>query len=802
MRKTYQYPLFVAAALLLAMLTGCTLYMDEEEQVPEEQRGFEEPVHVQNDTVDVTYQFNEGTRVLTAHVQEYLVRVEADSILYFMDNTPQDYLPYAGGYVFSDCTDKLPWGLMHYVEQAGYVDGFYRVVCRDAAIKEVFKKFQLNIDRVVDYSKGRIVSMPDSMGSLLSDTVPEFETAPVNYTEYDDEGNEIGVPSLGRWSTRSDDDDDSDGNKDRSETSTFEFGFDSRNIVGGAGPEGFICKAMYGRVPNWLKGGMHFRGKKKNKFTVGGKDVGLESYKNLYWALKYTYTNTETTHVCIDSDRDFFEYYVDDETSHTFSVEAGYCAGVEGQWKPGRAVFEKIPKSKQTELLQTIDGPEIAIPLWGPVSLIINSSFDFDFHIAACGKFSYTRTTKKRKGMCYKDGSMERTDKLLESSSSNKVDFEVCGEAKAEISAHIGVGIRVGKGITLDGTFGGYVTAGVEVQASASLNDLIDNGGEKQPVSDRNFFHAYVKAGLELGLKVSFIGKSLYDQKYPVGKVLMLAEYKTCPYPEINYKGMKVTNLSGDDNSDFDFSDADFQLKMQYKNDFFPEANDALGPTLDLIDTQRQGIENGIKNAAAVRFLARLGQSMRPEDIKAEQKRFTEANLSIENSGGVMMVDTKYAEVKQLESKPFALDADQMTLIHKNVENYYGVNEKILRNEWDEQTWTAFYEGKIEVFALQMSLALVEMFFSDREQAAGNDIMFSANRLQFATLRDKIQTIQQLFDRGMLNRDEGREIMQMEPLPDGQGQEYYIRGEYISDAERAAIRGKKEKGDENDAGEL
>ena len=243
-------------------------------------------------------------------------------------------------------------------------------------------------------------------------------------------------------------------------------------------------------------------------------------------------------------------------------------------------------------------------------------------------------------------------------------------------------------------------------------------------------------------------------------------------------------------------------LKMQYKNDFFPEANDALGPTMDLIDTQRQGIENGIKNAAAVRFLARLGQSMRPEDIKAEQKRFTEANLSIDNSGGVMMVDTKYAEVKQLESKPFALDADQMTLIHKNIENYYGVNEKILRNEWDEQTWTAFYEGKIEVFALQMSLALTEMFFSDREQAAGNDIMFSANRLQFATLRDKIQTIQQLFDRGMLNRDEGREIMQMEPLPDGQGQEYYIRGEYISDAERAAIRGKKEKEDENDAGEL
>lgn len=240
-------------------------------------------------------------------------------------------------------------------------------------------------------------------------------------------------------------------------------------------------------------------------------------------------------------------------------------------------------------------------------------------------------------------------------------------------------------------------------------------------------------------------------------------------------------------------------LKMQYRDDFWPETNEALAPTLDLIDMQRQGIENGIKQAAAVRFLARLGQSLRPEDIKAEQKRFTEQNLSVENTGGVMMVDTKYAEVKQLESKPFTLDAEQMELIRSNVDNYYGVNPKILRNEWDEQTWTAFYEGKIEVFALQMSLALTEMFFSDREQAAGNDIMFSANRLQFATLKDKVETIQQLFDRGMLNRDEGREIMQMEPLPDGQGQTYYIRGEYISDEEREAVRSLTEKKGETNA---
>ena len=147
--------------------------------------------------------------------------------------------------------------------------------------------------------------------------------------------------------------------------------------------------------------------------------------------------------------------------------------------------------------------------------------------------------------------------------------------------------------------------------------------------------------------------------------------------------------------------------------------------------------------------------------------------------------------MKQLESKPFVCDAEQMALIKGNVHDYFGTNEKILRNEWDEAVWSAFYEGKIEVFALQMHLALTSMFFTEREQALGNDITFSANRLQFAKIEDKVNTIKELFDRMMLSPDEGREILQMAPLPDGLGQKYYIRGEYLSEQEREAIKAAK-----------
>jgi HK97 family phage portal protein len=230
------------------------------------------------------------------------------------------------------------------------------------------------------------------------------------------------------------------------------------------------------------------------------------------------------------------------------------------------------------------------------------------------------------------------------------------------------------------------------------------------------------------------------------------------------------------------YSQCGVLTKMQYKDDLFGESNKSLKPTMDLISIQNQGIEEGIKQAAAIRFMAKLGQSVRQDDLAAEQKRFRDLNFGTENNGGVLMFDAKYADVKQIDSKPYIVNADQMKIINDNVYNYFGVNEKILRNEWDEASWNAYYEGKIEPFALQLSLALTNMTFSDHEISFGNEIQFSANRLQFATITNKVSVITQLFDRGLISFNEGREILQMPPI-DG-GDTYMIRGEYVNRNDR------------------
>ena len=217
--------------------------------------------------------------------------------------------------------------------------------------------------------------------------------------------------------------------------------------------------------------------------------------------------------------------------------------------------------------------------------------------------------------------------------------------------------------------------------------------------------------------------------------------------------------------------------QYQYKNDFFGDGNSALNPTLKLLDIQKQGMEEGIKQSAMIRFMAKLGQTLRPEDITKERKRFSEDNLSSDNTTGVMMFDAKYSDVKQIDSKPFIIDADQMKLIQTNVYNYFSTNEKILQNNANDVENNSYFEGKIEPFAIQLGLVMTNMTFTPHEKAFGNQIFFSANRMQSASHAIKLQMATQLFDRGVLTLNGVMDLFNMAHVENGD--QRYIRREYV-----------------------
>ena len=140
------------------------------------------------------------------------------------------------------------------------------------------------------------------------------------------------------------------------------------------------------------------------------------------------------------------------------------------------------------------------------------------------------------------------------------------------------------------------------------------------------------------------------------------------------------------------------------------------------------------------------------------------------------MFPNTYTNVQQIKSSEQTVDPEQMKLINTRVLNYFGSNEDVLQNKTVGDGWAAYYEGKVEPFAIQLSQAMTCMSYSRKELSRKNAIVWSANRLQYMTNADKLQVSSQMFDRGVFSLNDIMDIWNLPHVPDGDKR--YIRKEY------------------------
>lgn len=215
--------------------------------------------------------------------------------------------------------------------------------------------------------------------------------------------------------------------------------------------------------------------------------------------------------------------------------------------------------------------------------------------------------------------------------------------------------------------------------------------------------------------------------------------------------------------------------KFLYQGDLMGEDNSAMESTLKLLDMQNQGIKEGIKNSASFRFMATASNFAKASDLAKDRKKWVEENLG-SDSGGLALFPNTYTNVQQIQSVAKIVDPEQMKLIQARVYTYFGTNEDVLHNKAVGDAWSAYYEGKIEPFAIQLSQAMTVMTYTHNERTRKNAIVWSANRLQYMTNADKLQVSSQMFDRGILSTNDVMDIWSL-PHVEG-GDKRYIRKEY------------------------
>jgi hypothetical protein len=260
---------------------------------------------------------------------------------------------------------------------------------------------------------------------------------------------------------------------------------------------------------------------------------------------------------------------------------------------------------------------------------------------------------------------------------------------------------------------------------------------------------------------------------------------RLCGYYPVNPQQTEVVQVGGEPWLRFTFKDGKKMAvelarcgvvsKYLYNSDIMGEDNRALHATLQLIHTQNEGIAEGIKSSASIRFMARLGNLTKRDDVTKKRTDWVADNLGAD-AGGLALFDSNFTDIQQIQSHAQIVDPEQMELIQTRVLNYFGCNEAVLQNKTVGDTWAAYYEGKIEPFAVQLSQAMTMMTFNQNERTRKNAIIWSANRLQYMTNADKLQVSSQMFDRGLMSINDIMDIWNLPHVPDGDKR--YIRKEY------------------------
>lgn len=237
--------------------------------------------------------------------------------------------------------------------------------------------------------------------------------------------------------------------------------------------------------------------------------------------------------------------------------------------------------------------------------------------------------------------------------------------------------------------------------------------------------------------------------------------------------------------------------KFYSTHDIYGSSSSVLNTDLDTALASSEGTKNAIKTSNNLKGILKYTNSMLKEkDIKASKDAFVRDFLSLENESGIAAVDGK-AEFQEINLKPITLDAEQMKQINENIYNFFGISEKIVKNNYNQVEWNAFYEGVIEPIAIQLSNEFTNKIFSQQAIKDGNKIIFNTNRIHYASLDSKINLIKVAASYGLLTKDDGREILDMTPLGGEEGSKILQSLNNIDSSIANKYQGGEEDGEEN-----
>ena len=184
------------------------------------------------------------------------------------------------------------------------------------------------------------------------------------------------------------------------------------------------------------------------------------------------------------------------------------------------------------------------------------------------------------------------------------------------------------------------------------------------------------------------------------------------------------------------------------------------------------------------------------EALREEQARIATVNLTGNNTG-FFVFDSRYEQIDPVTKEVQVLQPEDLKEMRDIAYSYWGVSEKLMQNTYSEDEWNGFYQSAIEPLLIQIEEVLTRVVYTRGQIMDGNKLEMASNRLQYASIRSRVDVAFGTYDRGMATMDSALEILNLPPLPNGEGQHRYIRGEYraegATDRKEETNEGRKDR---------
>ncbi len=297
-----------------------------------------------------------------------------------------------------------------------------------------------------------------------------------------------------------------------------------------------------------------------------------------------------------------------------------------------------------------------------------------------------------------------------------------------------------------------------------SVNDNLQRLLSRQPNEIQNAYKFYYQIISELQLFNNSITYILKDENlkivglYPIHfRTIKFYEYQNEIYLEFQFGNGKKRFVA--------LKDCIHLTRFVSEDGFMGGNNKPIIKTLSIKHVLDEGIVNAIKTTQAIKGVIKSTKTMlRPEDVKKMRNQFVKDFIENADESGIGGLDAT-TEFTPVKVEPKTAEEFQIKSIDNKLLSYYAVNENIIQSKYSEDEWNAFYESVLEPISLQMGLEFTNKLFSPTEIYHGNEIIFTSNRLQYASNNTKINLLR--YGNNIMTINEMREVFNLEPVEDG-----------------------------------